>query len=965
MTGRRALAARSLRLAVFGEHAVRLPKAVQLRRALVLATIISICFAHRPVSAALPAIDAYNIGRYHANAGDYTAAVRSFSEALMMNPRYAIAYVARAKAYNKLGQGKLALGDLEAAIKYLPKYPELYITRAQAHASLGEHGSALEDLNLALDLDTKNPQAWFQRSNVHAALGQLTESGADLTEALKLDPFIETRNQNLQTKAPRVASAPASAQPITASQPAAVTALPRPISPAVSMPFVPTASPTAIAPPAVPSSEHTVVIPRSGPAVMPHVTSLASEQMSLVRQHTPELLPSAAPAPESSPVETKTPDSPVSTPDAVTSPSTTDEPLTTITPSAEANKPPVDEQAESIRKRLERARHLVSTNDFAAACAELTVALAFDPQLTEARLERGRAYLKAGRPQSALEDLDAVVAAQPTAAVHYDRGCAYMALNRLEEAYRDFEEAVLLDDTLMGAQAAKAETARLIEMTHPKPKSSPALEAVASSAQGAPSLSASPVAPGLIPVETETKQKVEPARDYFDRGKADLEANQLQRAVANLGVALRLRPDYPEAMAARGKALVGLGRWREAAADLDVALEEFPGAADLYCARVRASIGMHDLIAANDDLQIALRLDPASAEAARLKADLAALSPPSSETAEGTAPEAAAPAITATPVLSKPSLRQPSHGHAAIISDDDVFLPPPTLAGMPATEMKRPTPIMVSDDAATESPAPPAPVRTPMVSDTPAFVDNPLREARKATAAPAVELTPPVEAAPSDQIDTTQPTDSGSNSRGHIEVPRLTPPLEYPAPAATPSAAPPSEAAPPAPSAPLAASSIESETADESDLHERAAAYLEENRYDEAIEILNQAIARSPRDPSALIARADAFASRARLVEAAADYSAALAIDPTSVDALVGRGLSALYAGGSEAAAIDFTDALRLNPNHARAHYGLGKAHRQLGNYAQAIEHLSEAVILDPHLTAAQTELARARKAME
>ncbi len=55
----------------------------------------------------------------------YPQAIRDYSHALRMNPRWGKLYLYRAKAYAKLNMLKSAKSDLNSAIKYNPKYTQV------------------------------------------------------------------------------------------------------------------------------------------------------------------------------------------------------------------------------------------------------------------------------------------------------------------------------------------------------------------------------------------------------------------------------------------------------------------------------------------------------------------------------------------------------------------------------------------------------------------------------------------------------------------------------------------------------------------------------------------------------------------------------------------------------------------------------------------------------------------------
>ncbi len=94
------------------------------------------------------------------------------------------------------------------------------------------------------------------------------------------------------------------------------------------------------------------------------------------------------------------------------------------------------------------------------ALAEVEKALAMCPNLTEARLDRGRLLLRLHRDREALRELQAVVKATPNdPAVHFSLAQAYRALGRTEEARTELNSFGKLDAAARSAAAQQAQQA--------------------------------------------------------------------------------------------------------------------------------------------------------------------------------------------------------------------------------------------------------------------------------------------------------------------------------------------------------------------------------------------------------------------------------------------------------------------------------------------------------------------------
>jgi MtfA peptidase len=148
--------------------------------------------------------------------------IAEHTTAIRLQPDYAESYIARAMAYQRLGEPALALIDLDRylalqpndaegyleraavhldlddpdsaiadctrALELLPDYGRAYTGRAEAHLARGNHKAALADLDAALRLDPEDDQAWHQRGIVRSELGKPDAALPDFDQAIRLSP---------------------------------------------------------------------------------------------------------------------------------------------------------------------------------------------------------------------------------------------------------------------------------------------------------------------------------------------------------------------------------------------------------------------------------------------------------------------------------------------------------------------------------------------------------------------------------------------------------------------------------------------------------------------------------------------------------------------------------------------------------------------------------------------------------
>ncbi|KAG6888652.1 hypothetical protein C0992_007910 [Termitomyces sp. T32_za158] len=92
-------------------------------------------------------------GNAHFKAGDFAAAVKSYTESIKRDPSDARGYNNRAAAYTKLAALPEALKDANEAIKTDPKFVKAYIRKSNVLFSMREYTKSLEAIQEARDID--------------------------------------------------------------------------------------------------------------------------------------------------------------------------------------------------------------------------------------------------------------------------------------------------------------------------------------------------------------------------------------------------------------------------------------------------------------------------------------------------------------------------------------------------------------------------------------------------------------------------------------------------------------------------------------------------------------------------------------------------------------------------------------------------------------------------------------------
>lgn len=138
----------------------------------------------------------------------------------------------------------------------------------------------------------------------------------------------------------------------------------------------------------------------------------------------------------------------------------------------------------------------------------------------------------------------------------------------------------------------------------------------------------------------------------------------------------------------------------------------------------------------------------------------------------------------------------------------------------------------------------------------------------------------------------------------------------------------------------------------------RGNAFMERQRYDEAISDFTHAIALDPKNVWAFADRGLAHAHKGEAGLAKADLDAGTAIDPRNAVVLRGRGLMAEMTGDQAAAVAIFTDAIAADPNDGFAYFHRSEDYHALRDDEHALADSAAALKLLPG--ASQLRLLRA-----
>ncbi len=131
-------------------------------------------------------------------------------------------------------------------------------------------------------------------------------------------------------------------------------------------------------------------------------------------------------------------------------------------------------------------------------------------------------------------------------------------------------------------------------------------------------------------------------------------------------------------------------------------------------------------------------------------------------------------------------------------------------------------------------------------------------------------------------------------------------------------------------------------------LNNLAALYIDEGRYQEALPLLNVALALRPQYFLALINRGVVKSQLGKIGPALVDFSHAEELDPTSPLLYLNRGLAEYAAGYYATAAEDFAMLAEVDPQNARAYTERGRCFVKMGYYQNAMDDFQLAIAIRP-----------------
>jgi tetratricopeptide (TPR) repeat protein len=129
-----------------------------------------------------------NRGLAYYRKGDYEHALADDSQAIALDPKYAVVYDNRGFVYEAKGYYDRAIADFDRSITLDPKNAGFYNDRGFAYEAKGDYDRAIADYDQAIALNPTHGNAYFHRGLASLYVGSLAKALTDLDRSIELVP---------------------------------------------------------------------------------------------------------------------------------------------------------------------------------------------------------------------------------------------------------------------------------------------------------------------------------------------------------------------------------------------------------------------------------------------------------------------------------------------------------------------------------------------------------------------------------------------------------------------------------------------------------------------------------------------------------------------------------------------------------------------------------------------------------
>jgi len=149
------------------------------------------------------AMDYFERGLAYAQSELHNAAIKYFSQGIVLDPSIIHLYYFRGISYHKMNNFEQAISDLSKTIELDPTESSFYSIRGYIFKDMKESNKAISDLSKAIELDPTESSFYSMRGSIFKDIKNIEKAKEDISKALELNPkdklakkcFIELNQQ--------------------------------------------------------------------------------------------------------------------------------------------------------------------------------------------------------------------------------------------------------------------------------------------------------------------------------------------------------------------------------------------------------------------------------------------------------------------------------------------------------------------------------------------------------------------------------------------------------------------------------------------------------------------------------------------------------------------------------------------------------------------------------------------------
>jgi tetratricopeptide (TPR) repeat protein len=119
---------------------------------------------------------------------DYATAIRTFSEAIEINPEFSEAYFRRGICFHRIGEDRMAIADFAQSAMINYEDPRANLWEGFTWAKIGDYHQAVRAYGNAIAASDRYTPAYVNRGLAYLQLQEYEKAVADFNEAIRLEP---------------------------------------------------------------------------------------------------------------------------------------------------------------------------------------------------------------------------------------------------------------------------------------------------------------------------------------------------------------------------------------------------------------------------------------------------------------------------------------------------------------------------------------------------------------------------------------------------------------------------------------------------------------------------------------------------------------------------------------------------------------------------------------------------------